>query len=140
MDPDAIIAAAAQKQQSKPPKSKPPKSNPPASIPPPATVAAPQIVTGPRLYIVNGPRAGEQIALTHGFLIGKQPGVNLVIDDGFTSSQHAQIGMDHFGNCRIYDRGSTNGTYVNGQRITEYALEHGMSLRIGSTELRFLAQ
>ena len=64
----------------------------------------------------------------------------MLIDDGFTSSQHAQIGMDHFGNCRVYDRGSTNGTFVNGQRITEYVLEHGMSLRIGSTELRFLAQ
>ena len=73
-------------------------------------------------------------------MIGKQPGCDLVIDDGFTSSQHAQIGMDHFGNCRLYDRGSTNGTFVIGQRVTEYVLEHGMSVRIGSTELRFLAQ
>ena len=137
MDPDAIIAAA----QSRPPKPSKVASMPPASMPaqPSQAVHAP-VVSGPRLYIVSGPRTGEQIALKHGFLIGKQLGCDLVIDDGFTSSQHAQIGMDHFGNCRVYDRGSTNGTFVNGQRVTEYALEHGMSLRIGSTELRFLAQ
>ena len=142
MDPDAIIAAA----QARAAKSQPPQV---ASVPPgmpsqPPVVAAPiaqaPVVTGPRLYVVSGPRAGEEIALRHGFLIGKQAGCDLMIDDGYTSSQHAQIGMDHFGNCRVYDRGSTNGTFVNGQRVTEYALEHGMSLRIGSTELRFLAQ
>ena len=148
LDPDAIIAAAEQRAKSKPPRG--PASQPPhvtvqpfaqpASVPPPQPMQVAPVVTGPRLYIASGPREGEQIALRHGFLIGKQPGCDLVIDDGYTSSQHAQIGMDHFGNCRIYDRGSTNGTFVNGQRITEYALEHGMNLRIGSTELRFLAQ
>jgi hypothetical protein len=132
---------------SKPPKSKPPKA---ASLPPATAVVsaagqAPQqpvaaVITGPRFYVMSGPRTGEQIALKHGFMIGKQPGCDLVIDDGYTSTQHAQVGMDHFGNCRVYDRNSTNGTFVNGQRISEYALEHGMVVRIGSTDLRFLAQ
>lgn len=138
MDPDALIAAAEAKAM----KSKPPSK--PASVPPPVTytsqppVAAP--VSGPRLYIMNGPREGQEFALRHGFLVGKQPGCDLVIEDGFTSSQHAQFGLDHFGNARLYDRGSTNGTYVNGVRVTEYVLEHGMTIRIGSTDLRFLAQ
>jgi pSer/pThr/pTyr-binding forkhead associated (FHA) protein len=48
--------------------------------------------------------------------------------------------MDPSGNCRLYDRNSTNGTFVNGVRVTEVVLDHGMSVRIGSTELRFLAQ
>jgi len=136
MDPDAIIAAA----QSRPPRPSKVATVPPVHVPQQAQVVHAPVISGPRLYIVSGPRTGEQIALKHGFLIGKQPGCDLVIDDGFTSGQHAQIGMDHFGNCRVYDRGSTNGTFVNGQRVTEYSLEHGMSLRIGSTELRFLAQ
>lgn len=124
--------------RSKPPKSKPPKSQPPPEIPKP--VAAP-IGPGPKLYIMSGPRTGEQLMLKHGFTIGKAAYSDLLIDDGYTSTNHAQIGMDHFGNCRLYDMNSTNGTYVNGVRVTgEHILEHGNTVKIGSTELRFLAQ
>lgn len=133
LDPDALIAAAEARV-----KSKPPKSVPPASLPSQPPVAAP--ANGPRLHVMSGPRSGEEIALRHGFLVGKQPGCDLLIDDGYTSSQHAQFGVDQFGNTRLYDRNSTNGTYVNGVRVTEYVLEHGMTIRIGSTDLRFLAQ
>ncbi len=113
----------------------------PAGVAPvaPPPVAAP-VGPGPHLIFLTGPRAGERLHVHNGFMIGKQPGCDLLIDDGYTSGQHAQIGMDHFGNCRLYDKGSTNGTFVNGVRVTEYVLEHGVSLRIGSTELRFLAQ
>jgi pSer/pThr/pTyr-binding forkhead associated (FHA) protein len=48
--------------------------------------------------------------------------------------------MDDNGMCKLYDRGSTNGTYVNGVRITESVLQHGITIRIGSTEIRFLAE
>ena len=58
----------------------------------------------------------------------------------FASSQHAQILMDTAGNCTLYDQGSTNGTFVNGVRVSQYALTHGVAIRVGSTELRFLAQ
>src|SRR5262249_37237329 len=106
-----------------------------------AHVAAPAPpVTGPSLLVMTGPRSGERTALRLGFLIGKAPGCDLLIDDGYTSAHHAQIGMDQFGNCSLYDRGSTNGTFVNGVRVGECVLSHGVSLRIGSTELRFLAQ
>jgi hypothetical protein len=111
--------------------SKPPKHQVP---PMPAPVA------GPVLLVMSGPRTGERVPLQHGFTIGKAPTSNLVIDDGYISTQHAQVGMDQFGNCRLYDRNSTNGTFVNGVRVTEVVLDHGMSVRIGSTELRFLAQ
>ena len=120
---------------------KPPKGQPqPAAADVPQAVAASAVAPGPHLIILNGPRAGERLALRNGFVIGKQLGSDLQIEDGFTSSLHAQIAMDHFGNCRIYDQGSTNGTFVNGVRVTEYVLDHGVSMRIGSTELRFLAQ
>lgn len=94
----------------------------------------------PVLLIMSGPRTGERHMLFNGFLIGKQPGCHLLFEDGYTSSQHAQIGMDAHGQCRIYDRGSTNGTYVNGVRITESHLQHGLVIKIGSTEIRFLAE
>lgn len=113
-------------------RSKPPKNQPVAAAPPPAV--------GPALLVLTGPRTGERIPLLHGFTIGKAPGSHLLLDDGYTSGQHATIVMDQAGNCRLYDRGSTNGTFVNGVRITDVVLDHGMSVRIGSIELRFLAQ
>lgn len=94
----------------------------------------------PALLVMSGPRTGERHMLFNGFLIGKQPGCHLLLEDGYTSSQHAQIGMDANGLCKIYDRGSTNGTYVNGVRITESHLQHGLVIKIGSTEIRFLAE
>ena len=111
------------------------RKKPPPAAPPPVAPAS-----GPALLVLTGPRAGQRIPLLHGFTIGKAPTSHLVLDDGYTSGQHAQVAMDPLGNCRLYDRGSTNGTFVNGVRVTEVALDHGMSLRIGSTELRFLAQ
>lgn len=94
----------------------------------------------PALLIMSGPRAGERLLLHNGFLIGKQPGCHLQIEDGYTSSQHAQVYMDAQGNVTLMDRQSTNGTFVNGDRINAMPLQHGASIRIGSTELRFLAQ
>jgi hypothetical protein len=119
----------------KPPKAK--KAKPPKNQPQPV---APAPAVGPALLVMSGPRTGERIPLQNGFTIGKAPTSNLVLDDGYTSGQHAQVGIDHLGNCRLYDRNSTNGTFANGVRVTEVVLGHGMSVRIGSTELRFLAQ
>lgn len=94
----------------------------------------------PAIMIMTGQLAGQRHMLRNGYLIGKQPGCDLILPDGAASSQHAQIGMDHDGNCTLYDRGSTNGTFINNARITEMALQHGASIRIGSTDLRFLAE
>ena len=94
----------------------------------------------PGLLVMNGPRAGQRLVLRDGFLIGKQPGCDLQIEDGYTSTQHAQIQMDVQGRCVLHDRGSTNGTFVNNVPVQQHPLEHGATIRIGSTELRFLAQ
>jgi len=125
------------------PGSKPPRPPKPAKAGKPAKhqpVAPPMPVVGPALLVLSGPRTGERIPLLNGFTIGKAPGSTLLLDDGYTSSVHASIVMDQAGTCRLYDRNSTNGTFANGVRITEVVLDHGMSVRIGSTELRFLAQ
>lgn len=118
-------------------------ARPPGVVPhaPPAAPAPAPAAAGPCLLVLSGPRTGERVALKHGFAIGKAPGSDMQIDDGYTSNHHAQFTLDHFGNCRVYDLGSTNGTFVNGVRVQgEAVLENGVSLRIGSTELRFLAQ
>lgn len=119
------------------PSSSPPGVYAPGSQPPQPQAAPPG---GPSLYIASGPRAGQRVALFHGFSLGKAPTSSLVIDDGYASTNHAQIAVDGRGFCTLYDRGSTNGTFVNGVRVTEMPLEHGAAIRIGATELRFLSE
>jgi hypothetical protein len=116
------------------------RSKPPRAAPQPVVAAPPPPATGPGLLMLTGPRAGQRIPLQNGFTIGKAPSSHLVLDDGYTSTQHAQVGVDAAGTCRLYDRNSTNGTFVNGVRVNEVVLDHGMSVRIGSIEMRFLAQ
>jgi hypothetical protein len=112
----------------------------PAAPPAPAVHAAPA-PAAPHFYVMNGPRSGQRIPLHNGFTIGKAPGSHMLLDhDGFASSQHASITMDARGTCTLVDRGSTNGTFVNGIRVTQVVLTHGMAVRVGSTELRFLTQ
>ena len=128
-----------------------PPGPPPGSIPPGFAPAAYQsrppqpglLANGrpiPGLLVMTGPRTGERLILRNGFLVGGQPASDLQIQDGYTSSNHAQFTMDPNGNCTVIDLGSTNGTFINGMQIKQQALQHGMTIKIGATELRFLTE
>lgn len=61
---------------------------------------------------------------------------DIIVNDGLVSRNHLQIVMDDNGNYTVVDLGSTNGTYVNGQRIYgETVLQPGDEVRIGNTIL-----
>jgi hypothetical protein len=92
------------------------------------------------MMFVSGPRTGERVMLHNNFLVGKVPGNHLIIEDGYTSSNHAQIAVDAQGQWHVYDRGSTNGTYIDGNRVTDQVLTSGVTIRFGGTDLRFLVQ
>ena len=105
----------------------------------PAPAGAPPTHGQPALYIANGPGAGKTIPVAHGATIGTHPGCQVhLAGDGFASSVHAQILLDTAGNVSIVDKGSTNGTFVNGVRTQHHALAHGNTIKIGGVELRFL--
>ena len=127
-------AAAPQVPQSRPPKTIAFSSQPPGDA---ASIGMP--VSGARLSVIGGPYAGRDLPLKHGFFIGKASGCDLLLDDGFTSGHHAQFVIDGSGKVTLFDYGSTNGTFVDGQKITSVVLEHGSTIKIGSTEIRFLA-
>lgn len=94
----------------------------------------------PSLLVLSGPYQGQRIPLHHGFVIGTAPNCHMVLrDDRFASGHHAHLIVDAAGGCTLVDRGSTNGTYVNGVREREKRLMHGMLIKIGSTEARFLS-
>jgi len=62
--------------------------------------------------------------------------VDLFIDDTSASRQHAEI-VEKGGDFYLHDLGSTNGTYVNGHRISdkELLLHDGDKVRVPSVTL-----
>lgn len=61
---------------------------------------------------------------------------DIVVNDEKVSRNHLQMVMDDNGNYSVVDLGSTNGTYVNGQRISgEVRLQPSDEVRIGQTVL-----
>ncbi len=110
---------------------------PPGAPPAPASRAP---APAPSLLIVQGLNPGQRLPLHHGFTIGKAADCHLSLpSDGYASGHHAHILIDG-SECTLVDNGSTNGTFINGVRATRARLSHGMLLRIGQTELRFLSE
>lgn len=71
--------------------------------------------------------------LTGTTVLGRGEDVDLQLHDTGTSRRHAQIDGD-----TVRDLGSTNGTWVNGVRITTATTLHdGDVLRLGTTELTY---
>ncbi len=90
-------------------------------------------ITG--LRIVRGKDAGAVIALEELLVLGRDEGADLVLDDEEASKRHARVTLRD-GHAVIEDLGSTNGTFVNEQRISEpRRLEPDDSIRIGQTVL-----
>ena len=84
--------------------------------------------------------SGDRIELTADKnLIGRLADCAITVSDGNTSRHHAQI---HRAGSRfvISDLGSTNGTSVNGERLTaDHLLADGDIITVGSVNLRFEA-
>jgi hypothetical protein len=88
----------------------------------------------------GGLRAGASFAVDGGMTIGRAPGADIQIDDRFASAHHARI-YERDGYVYIEDMGSTNGTYLNGQRLAaEELLRSQDRVRIGDTEFRYEQQ
>jgi hypothetical protein len=93
------------------------------------------------LTVVSSPdlEEGERIELTHEPLtIGRGPLNDLQLDeDDFASGRHALVDPRRDG-VWVEDLGSTNGTFVNGIRLTSNRrLAPGDVLRIGETDFRY---
>src|SRR4026208_2124599 len=90
------------------------------------------------LRVLAGPYKGRVFNFTQPdtFLIGRTNDSHLCLtDDKFFSRHHCllEITPPH---CFLRDLGSTNGTFVNGQRVTETYLENGAHIQGGETVLR----
>jgi FHA domain len=70
-------------------------------------------------------------------VIGRAEGVDIRLEDAAVSKQHASIevmGADHI----LLDLESSNGTFVNGARVTRHLLRHGDAIDILGFELKYV--
>lgn len=77
---------------------------------------------------------GTHEALRDGLSIGRSDDNDIVIRDGRVSRRHARIVTDGSG-FAIEDRGSSNGTFVDGARVRRGRLAAGTSIVVGETVL-----
>lgn len=93
---------------------------------------------GPQtLAVVEGSLRGTSLPLNEGgVLIGRNPECSLVLTDDYASGRHLRIYLGPDGIWYADDLGSTNGTFINNQRIgTGQRLDVGTQIRIGQTIL-----
>ncbi|CAN5332897.1 FHA domain-containing protein [soil metagenome] len=90
-----------------------------------------------RFRVVGGPGlpTGKTIDISGAMIIGREDNVGVRLDgDEFASGQHARIEPRADG-VWVEDLRSTNGTFVNGERVTAQRLQPGDVVRVGQTEL-----
>lgn len=69
--------------------------------------------------------------------IGRKPENDIHIDNLAVSSHHAKI-LTILNDSFIEDLGSTNGTFINGDKINKHALQNGENIIIGKHDLKYV--
>jgi pSer/pThr/pTyr-binding forkhead associated (FHA) protein len=92
----------------------------------------------PQLAVVAADRnMGARYRLSGEINIGRDNGAGIVIDDTYASQQHARV-FPQGERFMVEDLGSTNGTYVNGRRISyPVELRDGDRVKIGKTVFEY---
>ncbi len=92
--------------------------------------------TPTHVAILDGTSAGERIALDDApLLIGRGNDAAIRLDDDYVSTRHARIASSN-DQWFVEDLGSTNGTYIGSQRVSQpTTLQLGSQVRIGKTTL-----
>ncbi len=91
---------------------------------------------GVELVILTGEGEANRVRIRpQGHVIGRSSDADIQISDPYSSEFHARVGMQD-GQVVVYDLGSTNGTYVNGRRVTSpTSVSCGDTVQIGKTIL-----
>lgn len=130
--PDALIGALAASR--KPEVSSAAASAGPADPPPDPGASR------PRLIVMTGPLAGRSVPIGRGeIILGRDAGCRLQLASAQVSRRHASLRITPEGHARARDLGSTNGTFLNGNRLGEGEREvrPGDSLQVGPFTFTF---
>jgi len=88
------------------------------------------------VVILNGAMAGNYFIDKGRVTLGRRSGNDIHLDDPGVSKEHAVI--QTVGNDHIFeDLGSTNGSTMNGDRITKHILQNGDVIALGAYQLKY---
>ncbi len=95
------------------------------------------LVQKSKLLVVNGPLQGREFMVDKNvFTIGAGDNNDLAIQDSTVSRRHCEIQLVPEGYV-VRDLGSTNGTIVQGVKVTEAFLSQSTEIQLGKTKLVF---
>ena len=96
----------------------------------------PRIRTKPGAGLVvvrSETQSGLNLEVRYSLVIGRSEEADVQIEDAYASEFHVRL-VNETGNLALHDLGSTNGTYVNGRRVTvPLNLNKGDAVQIGNT-------
>ena len=88
-----------------------------------------------RLRLVKGTPLGEEFSITGTARVGRNHTSDIFLADPSVSRNHAVLEIKE-GCLVVRDAGSSNGTFVNGQRVEERTLRSGDVVAFGKTQMR----
>ena len=85
------------------------------------------------LFVESDRQQGREIEVTDVTVLGRSPEADHVLDDPYASEFHMRL-VARDNEMLLHDLGSTNGTYVNGRRVTAPTpLRRGDTIQVGKT-------
>jgi len=106
----------------------------------PHSSAPPPTVSGLALRFISGKYQGGEFPLEEGreIVIGRSSDLDMVLVEEMVSRRHARISVEG-GKILIEDLGSTNGTFVNGEKIERSSLREGDRVLVGTSILKVVS-
>ncbi len=92
------------------------------------------------LKFISGKYQGGEfpLELDTELIIGRSSDLDMVLVEDMVSRQHSRI-TTHGGELYIEDLGSTNGTFVNGEKVSKKRLKEGDRILVGTSIIKLVA-
>ena len=88
---------------------------------------------GELVMVRSDSQVGTTISVANAVVLGRSPEADVLLDDPYASMFHLRLTMEG-DTMSLSDLGTTNGTYVNGRRVTNpVVLNAGDSVQVGKT-------